>query len=1428
MKKLFTLLLLAFSGIVLRAQDISVISIQAPVSGCALTTTENVTIRIFNYGPTLVAGSSFNVSYSINAAPPVVEMLVLGSNLLTNSTLTYTFTTQANLSVPGSYTFDATCALPGDINPSNDAFTGYLVTNTAPSVGGTVAGPTSVCLSGNSGNLTLSGHTGNVLRWEYSTDGGFTWVNISNTTTTQSYNNLTVPTQYRAVVQSGGCAIATSTPISIAIDNPSVGGNISPATNTVCITSNSGVLTLNGRVGNVIRWEFSTDGGATWSPIANTTGSHTYVGLTQTTMFRALVQNASCSSVFSATATVTVSPASVGGSISPAVTSVCAPTNNGTLTLSGHTGSVNRWEFSTDGGLTWTGIINTTTTLNFSNLTASRLYRARIISGTCSAVFSATAAVNVTAASVGGTIAPASATVCSGINGGTLTLGGNVGNVVQWESSIDGGVTWSIISNITNTQNYTNLTTTTLYRALVQSSGCTATYSSITTITVSPTSVGGTTASPTSVCSGSNGGTLTLSGQTGSITRWEFSTDGGLTWSPIANTTTSQSYSNLTQTTDYQVIVQSGVCVADTSSIVTITVDPITVGGVTAPANDTVCSGSNSGIITLGSNVGNVIRWEVSTDNGLTWISIGNTTTSQAYNNINTYTLYRAVVQSGTCSVAFSSVAAVTVDQPPTGGTLYGSVTACSGSNSGTITLIGAVGTIANWESSSDNGLTWTPIANTTTSLNFLNLTDTTLYRVIVTNGVCNADTSTLATILIDEVSLGGTVTVDDTVCSGNNSGFVTLSGHRGVVDGWEFSTDGGFTWINISNSTTTQNFLNLTATTMYRARVQNGVCSPVNSTFATITVDPPATGGTITGSTTVCSAANSGNLLLTGYSGSIVSWETSTDGGVTWTANSNTTATESYTNLTDTTWYQVVISSGVCGSDTSTIGTIIVDPVTVGGVTTVNDTVCSGTNSGTVFLNGQTGSITGWQYSTDGMNWIALANTADSLNFANLLQTTYYQSVVQSGVCPSQFSSIDTITVTTPANAGTISGSTPGCEGANGGTLILGGYNGTVTGWEMSTDGGATWTPIVNTTPSLTYSNLSDTTWYRAIVSNGACAPDTSSPITVLVYPKPVAAFTAPAACFGTATVFTNASTVAAGGIQFNNWDFGNGNNSISVSPAFTYSIADTFNVTLIVTSNFGCSDTVNNAVIVHALPSAQITTSGASPFCIGDTLTLTVPADTMHTYLWNTGDTLNTVMADTTGNFVVTVTDTATGCTAMDSVALTILMPPVADAGLDSTIGFGQSIVLNGSGGSGSSYDWTPYTGLSDHNAEDPTASPVSTITYTLLVTAANGCSDTDQVTITLIQDYNLVITNLITANADGHNDTWVVQGIENYPENEVHIYNRNGMEVFTAQGYHNEWNATYNGQQVPDGTYIYIIKFTGSDVVLKGAVTVISSKD
>ena len=69
------------------------------------------------------------------------------------------------------------------------------------SVGGTVDTSTLVCGGVNSGTLKLTGHTGNVVRWESSTDGGGIWVPIFNTTTSLIILTLLLKQWYRAVVK---------------------------------------------------------------------------------------------------------------------------------------------------------------------------------------------------------------------------------------------------------------------------------------------------------------------------------------------------------------------------------------------------------------------------------------------------------------------------------------------------------------------------------------------------------------------------------------------------------------------------------------------------------------------------------------------------------------------------------------------------------------------------------------------------------------------------------------------------------------------------------------------------------------------------------------------------------------------------------------------------------------------------------------------------------------------------------------------------------------------------------------------------------------------------------------------------------------------------------------------------------------------------
>ncbi|AZJ34120.1 Ig-like domain-containing protein [Tenacibaculum singaporense] len=970
------------------------------------------------------------------------------------------------------------------------------------SVGGSIAGSTNVCTGTNSTTLTLSGHTGNIIRWESSTDNFTTDTDIANTTTTLTATNLTATTQYRAVVQSGACAEVSSATATITVDPTSVGGSIAGSTN-VCTGTNSTTLTLSGHTGNIIRWESSTDNFTTDTDIANTTTTLTATNLTATTQYRAVVQSGACAEVRSATATITVDPTSVGGSIAGS-TNVCTGTNSTTLTLSGHTGNIIRWESSTDNFTTDTDIANTTTTLTATNLTATTQYRAVVQSGACAEVSSATATITVDPTSVGGSIA-GSTNVCTGTNSTTLTLSGHTGNIIRWESSTDNFTTDTDIANTTTTLTATNLTATTQYRAVVQSGACAEVRSATATITVDPTSVGGSIAGSTNVCTGTNSTTLTLSGHTGNIIRWESSTDNFTTDTDIANTTTTLTATNLTATTQYRAVVQSGACAEVSSATATITVDPTSVGGSIAGSTN-VCTGTNSTTLTLSGHTGNIIRWESSTDNFTTDTDIANTTTTLTATNLTATTQYRAVVQSGACAEVSSATATITVDPTSVGGSIAGSTNVCTGTNSTTLTLSGHTGNIIRWESSTDNFTTDTDIANTTTTLTATNLTATTQYRAVVQSGACAEVRSATATITVDPTSVGGSIAGSTNVCTGTNSTTLTLSGHTGNIIRWESSTDNFTTDTDIANTTTTLTATNLTATTQYRAVVQSGACAEVSSATATITVDPTSVGGSIAGSTNVCTGTNSTTLTLSGHTGNIIRWESSTDNFTTDTDIANTTTTLTATNLTATTQYRAVVQSGACAEVSSATATITVDPTSVGGSIAGSTNVCTGTNSTTLTLSGHTGNIIRWESSTDNFTTDTdIANTTTTLTATNLTATTQYRAVVQSGACAEVRSATATITVDPTSVGGSIAGSTNVCTGTNSTTLTLSGHTGNIIRWESSTDNFTTDTDIANTTTTLTATNLTATTQYRAVVQSGACAEVSSATATITVDPTSV-----------------------------------------------------------------------------------------------------------------------------------------------------------------------------------------------------------------------------------------------------------------------------------------------------------------------------------
>lgn len=288
----------------------------ADANSCAQTQTGTATITVNPLPQATIAGTT---AVCINGTSP--EIIFTGSNGTAPYTFTYNINNGANqtivstgntamLSVPtalsGVFNYNLVAVSDASATICSTAISQTAtVTVFAESVGGTLSGSATVCVSGNTGSLTLSGYTGTIVRWEYSTDGGSNYTPILHTAATYTYNNLNTTTIFRAVVGNGTCAPAYSSTATITVLDLPVGGTVSTST-TVCAGSNTGNLQLTGHTGNIVRWQSSVDGGTNWTNIAHTGSTYTFNNLTQTTLFRAEINNAACASVYAAPATITV------------------------------------------------------------------------------------------------------------------------------------------------------------------------------------------------------------------------------------------------------------------------------------------------------------------------------------------------------------------------------------------------------------------------------------------------------------------------------------------------------------------------------------------------------------------------------------------------------------------------------------------------------------------------------------------------------------------------------------------------------------------------------------------------------------------------------------------------------------------------------------------------------------------------------------------------------------------------------------------------------------------------------------------------------------------------------------------------------------------------------------------------------------------
>ena len=406
----------------------------------------------------------------------------------------------------------------------------------------------------------------------------------------------------------------------------------------------------------------------------------------------------------------------------------------------------------------------------------------------------------------------------------------------------------------------------------------------------------------------------------------------------------------------------------------------------------------------------------------------------------------------------------------------------------------------------------------------------------------------TKASLVLDP-PVGGSSVGNKTIQVGANTTFTIGSPVLGMNYQWEVSTDAGSTWTDITNDATysgaTTTSLTVTAATLglsghqYRVKLSNSSGNATSAT-GTLTVNPAAPGGgNPVANQTVIVGQNAAFTVGSPDVGVTYVWQVSTDGGTSWTAlteaapySGTTTATLSITSTTAALnghQYRVQMTN-ISGTSPSAAGTLTVNPTAPGdGGAVGNQTIKVGESAVFNLATTEIGLSYQWQVSTNGgTSWTNVANnatysgaTTTTLTISNAteaLNGNQYR-VQKTNISGTSASDSGTLTVnpTAPAGGGSVANQTVQ-EGENaafaGGTTVIG----TSYQWEVSTDGGTTWTAITNnatysgaTTTTLTVANASialNGNLYRLKLTNISGSNVTASAsLTVTVLPAPTTA---------------------------------------------------------------------------------------------------------------------------------------------------------------------------------------------------------------------------------------------------------------------------------------------------------------------------------
>jgi len=276
-----------------------------------------------------------------------------------------------------------------------------------------------------------------------------------------------------------------------------------------------------------------------------------------------------------------------------------------------------------------------------------------------------------------------------------------------------------------------------------------------------------------------------------------------------------------------------------------------------------------------------------------------------------------------------------------------------------------------------------------------------------------------------------------------------------------------------------------------------------------------------------------------------------------------------------------------------------------------------------------------------------------------------------------------------------------------------------------------------------------------------------------------------------------------------------------------------ETTTYTAIVISNEGCQQNVEVTVSIgNELPVLNFEV-GDNSICDGESTLISVSG--ANNYVWSPANGLDDVHGDSaivapteTTTYIVTGYDASQSCSVESAITI-----EVAESFDTDLFNFSQNDICPGEqvfifSDLNYTYNWQENESL-DASSAIVVATPMETTNYAVSI-SNDDCTIMDSVLVNVLDcdtiaatPDEIMVPNAFTPDDNGINDVWKIEGLELYSNNLVKVFNRWGELLFSQPNYNNDWDGTWDGNRLPDGTYYYIITLGNIEQPVTGTVTI-----